>query len=409
MIPDGYWTQERCFEEAQKYSSKQDFRKSCSSAYTIAWRHGWLSDYTWFKRPDMTQKWTQDACYKEAQKYHTIKEFRENSNSCYVTASSKGWLKDYTWLERADNNRESWTKEECIEESKKYKTLNDFHNNSCGAYTAAWRNGWLKEFTWLKRQISEPYTFKQFAETVQKYETLKEFREKEYALYSAAKKNKWLDSEEFNSLTRLSKPNGYWTKEHCAEEALKYESLTDFCNNSPSAYGSAWRNGWLREITTHMKTKIIPEELYHQKHVIYVYKDEVNHYAYVGLTNNIYVRDTTHRDANKHDTLYKHFHKYNIEIPKPEIVCSDLTPHQAQDKEREFYYQYRDAGWNMINSEKSLGSLGSHKRKWTYIKTYKEAKKYKYPVDFKNSAPGAYAAASRNGWLKDYTWLQRRR
>ena len=210
-------------------------------------------------------------------------------------------------------------------------------------------------------------------------------------------------------MKRLSKPNGYWTKERCAEEAGKYESLSEFMNNSPSAYGCAWRNKWLNEITVHMKTRIVPEEEYRQKHLIYVYKDEMNHYVYVGLTNNISVRHASHISPEKNDTLYQHFAKYNLEIPQPEIVCSDLTPHEAQRKEREIYYQYRDAGWNMINCEKSLGSLGSPRKKWTYNKCYKEAEKYKYPVDFKRSAPGAYAAASRNGWLKDYTWLIRRR
>lgn len=318
-------------------------------------------------------------------------------------------MKDYTWLNHSNNHYIIWTKETTYEEAQKYSTMRDFRTKSIGAYSAACKHRWLKDYTWLEKETSDPYTFEQFSETVKKYKTIKEFREKEYALYSAAKKKKWLDTDEFKSLTRLSKPDGYWTKERCAVEALKYNTLSDFMNNTPSAYSSAWKNGWLREITTHMKTRIASEEEYRQKHVIYVYKDEVNHYAYVGLTNNLYVRDTMHRDESKADTLYKHFHKYNIEIPKPEIVCSDLTPHQAQEKEREVYYQYRDAGWNMINCEKSLGSLGSPRKKWTYNKCYKEAEKYKYPVDFKRSAPGAYAAASRNGWLKDYTWLIRRR
>ncbi len=45
-----------------------------------------------------------------------------------------------------------WTKDKCIEESKKYKTVKEFytHNNSC--YTIASRRGWLKEFTWLLRE-----------------------------------------------------------------------------------------------------------------------------------------------------------------------------------------------------------------------------------------------------------------
>ena len=82
--PDKYWTKERCYEEARKYSSKQELRENCSSAYTIAWRNKWLDDYTWFERPSMIRKWTYDACYKEAKKYKTFKEFRKNNESCFM-------------------------------------------------------------------------------------------------------------------------------------------------------------------------------------------------------------------------------------------------------------------------------------------------------------------------------------
>lgn len=403
--PCGYYTQEKCYEEASKYNTKKDFRAAVPSAYYAAQRHGWLKDYTWFVRPDMTQKWTYDACYEEAKKYTTLKEFRKNNEGCYMSAYRNGWIKDYTWLEKSNGGYIIWTEENTCKEAKKYTTMYDFRNNSIGAYSAACKHGWLKNYIWLEKETSEPYTFEQFKETVKKYTTLQDFREHENSLYSAAKKHKWLDSDEFKSLMRFSKPNGYWTKERCAEKALMYNTISEFNKNEPSAYGSAWRNGWLSEITSHMKTPVIPEEMYRQNHIIYVYKDEINHYAYVGLTNNIYVRHSSHCDKNKKDTLYRHFEKFNLEIPEPEIVYSDLTPHEAQEKEREVFYQYRDAGWNMINSEKSLGSLGSTKKKWTYLKAYKEAQKYKYPVDFKRNASGAYAAACRNGWLKDYTWL----
>ena len=127
--PCGYYTKEKCFEEASKYNTKKDFRAAVPSAYYAAQRNGWLKDYTWFVRPDMTQKWTYDACYEEAKKYTTIQEFRENNESCYISAWNKDWLKDYTWLKHADGGHGIWTKEEVIEEAKKYKTLDDFHKN----------------------------------------------------------------------------------------------------------------------------------------------------------------------------------------------------------------------------------------------------------------------------------------
>ena len=43
--------------------------------------------------------------------------------------------------------------------------------------------------------------------------------------------------------------------------------------------------------------------------------------------------------------------------------------------------------------------------KWSYEACYKEAKKYKTRTEFQRGSSGAYAAALRNGWLNDYTWL----
>lgn len=48
------------------------------------------------------------------------------------------------------------------------------------------------------------------------------------------------------------KPDGYWTKERCYQEALKYKTRMEFCKNSGGAYVAATRNGWLDEICSHM-------------------------------------------------------------------------------------------------------------------------------------------------------------
>ena len=41
---------------------------------------------------------------------------------------------------------------------------------------------------------------------------------------------------------------GYWTKEKCKEEALKYSSAKEFQKNCRGAYGAIIKNGWLGEI-----------------------------------------------------------------------------------------------------------------------------------------------------------------
>jgi hypothetical protein len=40
--PRGWWTLERCREEAQRYGSRGEWSRSNFSSYMAAWRHRWL-------------------------------------------------------------------------------------------------------------------------------------------------------------------------------------------------------------------------------------------------------------------------------------------------------------------------------------------------------------------------------
>ena len=52
-------------------------------------------------------------------------------------------------------------------------------------------------------------------------------------------------------MIEIKKPNGYWTKEKCQEEALKYDNTKNFKENSKTAYKTMCSNGWY-EICSHM-------------------------------------------------------------------------------------------------------------------------------------------------------------
>jgi hypothetical protein len=45
----------------------------------------------------------------------------------------------------------------------------------------------------------------------------------------------------------FSKPRNYWTKELCLEEALKYNSRSEFKRNSIRAYDVSCKNKWLND------------------------------------------------------------------------------------------------------------------------------------------------------------------
>ena len=49
-----------------------------------------------------------------------------------------------------------------------------------------------------------------------------------------------------------TKPHGYWTKERCQEEALRYNTKSEFIRESVGAYTSSLKKGWLEEVCAHM-------------------------------------------------------------------------------------------------------------------------------------------------------------
>lgn len=306
-------------------------------------------------------RWTEDECLNIAKQYSSKKEFKKEHPEAYDKARRMKWLYTYDWLE---NNQpiHHWTKEECKAEAMKYKTKMEFKRNCQSAYSAAVSHKWLKEF-------------------------------------------------DFFISTR--KPDGYWTYERCKEVALLCSTKAEFMNNYKSACHKSREKGWYNDICSHMPeyVTITPEDEYRQKYTIYVYEDLINHSAYVGLTNNIKKRHRQHKCQNKYgqfDSVGLYFNNINVEIPEPKIIYKNLEATDASIKEKEVYYQYKDNGWNMINGESSLGSLGAYRNiKWTYQRCKTEALKYEYLKDFRENSGVAHDAALVNGWLKDYTWLKR--
>ena len=90
-----------------------------------------------------------------------------------------------------------WDYDTCKKEALKYKTRNEFCKGCSGAYRSSCINGWLDEVC--------------------------------------------------SHMIELMKPKGYWSKENCRKEALKYKSRYEFYKGSRSAYSSSMRNGWVDE------------------------------------------------------------------------------------------------------------------------------------------------------------------
>ncbi len=299
-LPNGYWTKERCMEEVKKYTTKKDFYTLSKSAYQSAYHNGWLSEITErLEGIKMNFFIHKENCIEEALKYKTITEFIKKSPGAYKSASKNGWIDEITGhmthmgdkykrciysyefddnsvyigltynLEKRDTLHKSNLKSTVnihinktgivpklvkltdyidVEEAIKmeFYFLNRYKNNGYIILNKVKTGGLGRENKWTKENCLE---------LALKCETLKDFYEKYEGAYTKSIKEGWLNLFTHLKISKL--PNGYWTKEKCLEESLKYKSKKDFRINSKSAYSSATKNKWLDEICIHYNLKII--------------------------------------------------------------------------------------------------------------------------------------------------------
>ncbi len=222
------------------------------------------------------------------------------------------------------------------------------------------------------------------------YTTRSGFRRAHPNCHSAASRNGWLD-EVCAHMVRGRKPNNFWTKERCAEEALKYKSRTAFKTGCQGGYTVAYKNGWLDEICTHMQSS---GDFCNR--FVYEIADHSQKAVYVGLTCNPNKRLKEHRSSPK-GVIARHGSEYDLEM----ALLSELIPAViAAQKEQFFIDKYRAMGYEILNRT-NAGALGYIKIKWTKEKCAKEALKYKHRSDFCKHSHRAYDAALREGWLDD--------
>lgn len=344
-----HWTYKECFDFAKRHTTLIEFKSACPSAYKASVEYGWINDYTWFTIKPRCRYWTQEKCYEEAKKYSSKKEFALNS-SAYSIACKNGWIIDYVWLidkrleifkDRIDcvysyyfketntiyigrtinkKNRDyqhifmtdrdsvakyakelgcavppmiiiedyltlkeglekedfwknyyeemgfnilnkaptgvgrgsigsigcgKWTKKACFEEAKKYSTRNAFKRNNGSAYSAALKRGWLKDYVWFEElKTPETYwTYERCYEIAKQCKTKKEFYSEHERAYRVAYKNGWgKDYTWF--ITPIHKVK--WTYEKCMEKAKTCKSKVEFEKKFPSAMNVARKNGWLK-------------------------------------------------------------------------------------------------------------------------------------------------------------------
>lgn len=282
-----------------------------------------------------------------------------------------------------------WTKERCQEEALKYETRKDFNKNCVSAYNRSVKNKWIDEIcSHMIRIIHKKgfWTKEKCQEEALKYQTKNEFENNCGSGYDAARRYKWID-EICSHMVKIKNEKGFWTKDKCQEEALKYDDRTLFNKESGGAYHAAHINGWLNEICSHMKIK---GNKY--KRCIYAYEFSDN-FVYVGLTYNIRERNLQHL---KNGPVYDHIQLNNNY--KLKQLTEYIPIEDAKEKEIHYIKIYKERNYKLLNSANG-GELGGGIKKWSFEKCIDDAKKYKNKNEYRKSK--SYRSATRNKWLDE--------
>lgn len=209
------------------------------------------------------------------------------------------------------------------------------------------------------------------------------------AAYQRARSMGWLD-EVCSHMVRLIAPNGQWTKDRCAEEALGYRTKSEFRRAKSGCYTVAYSRGWLDEICSHMETQTNSSNRF-----VYAIASESRRVAYVGLSWNVDQRMRGHRRSRRPEIrrLLSSDHAVRV-LSGPH--CASVAGRAEQSAIDEFIA----IGWNVLNAKKA-GALGGARTKWTKERCMLEAARYSTRSSFMAWSPVAYQKCAERGWLDD--------
>ena len=160
---------------------------------------------------------------------------------------------------------EKWSEEKIAQKAVLCKTKGEMKGRFPKEYAAAKRMGLLNSIYFshmpnrFKNGILSKWSNKENVLTeARKYSDRKSFFNGSRSCYNAAKKNGWFEEACAHMPKNLcigrKPPTFKWSKKAVMEEALKFNSRTDFKNGNPGAYDAGVKNKWIDCSCSHMET-----------------------------------------------------------------------------------------------------------------------------------------------------------
>jgi hypothetical protein len=142
------WDLSKCKNDAANHTSRIEWKRNNPSAYATACQNGWLEECCSHMSRLISPRgfWTKNRCKEEALKFSSRVDWQKNSSSSYVISWNNGWLEEccgHMKLLQLPNGY--WDITKCKEEALKFDTRSKWENGSASSYTLSCQNGWLEE------------------------------------------------------------------------------------------------------------------------------------------------------------------------------------------------------------------------------------------------------------------------
>ena len=414
--PNGYWTEDRLLESAKKYEVYSDWVKNEKKAYSSAVRKGLLdkciAHMNFFVR---NGHWNiKENVLAEALKYKTRGEFSKNSSGAYNSAKQNGWFDEciaHMGYAEGHTPANFWTKQKVLSIAKKYDNRLDWVKNDKKSVHAARRNGWMEEATSHMNLNIKPFGYWEVKENVLaealKYKTKKQWQEKSNGSMKSARKNGWFDKCTAHMIKNKNyKPKGYWTKELCQIEALKYNDKSEWYKNHLTSYNAAWKYGWFEECSTHFVQKNSQKGYWNVKE--HVLKEALK---YKTRSEWVKASSSSYNSAKKND-WFEEASAHMEYVVKPngywnkELLLSEAKKWNTVKEWRELGEGYSRAK-SLGCYDECISHMKQDKKPFGYWEVKEnvlaEALKYKTKSEWQEKSNGSMKAARKNGWLDECT------
>ena len=391
------WTDELLREEALKYNSRTEFSKANASAYIVALKRGIIDEVCQHMEVYRKQvKWTEELLRDEALKYNSRSEFGKANGTAYHAAHSQGIIDEV--CQHMEIRRMEWTDEMLREEALKYNSRTEFSKANASAYTIARKRGIIDEVCQhMTPSVKTKWTDEMINEEALKYNSRSEFCKVNNYVYQTALKRGIIDEVCQHMAPLLMKSK--WTDEMLREEALKYNSRTAFCKANASAYTIAHRRGIIDEVCQHMVLDLVKskwtDELLREEALKYNSRTEF------GKANN-----TAYQTALKRgiiDEVCQHMAPQNQLKSTDELLREEALKYNSRSE----FGKGNCTAYQTALKRGIIDEVCQHMEvyrkqvKWTDELLREEALKYNSRIEFCKASASAYTIAHRRGIIDE--------